>query len=59
VLHREQSKQQHIDHERFGDRRGDTAIDAARDNDVADEADRIEEGRQEDDVAHGAVADGE
>ena len=59
MLHSEQAKEQHVDHERFGDRRGDAVIDAARDNDVAYEPDRIQEGRQEDDVAHGAVADGE
>ena len=57
MLGAERGEQQQVDHDRLADGRGDRVIDAARDHDVAHEADEIQEGRQEQQIGRGTVDD--
>ena len=50
MLHGENSKQDDVDDNRRGERRRLSAVDALRHDDIADEANGVEERGQEDDV---------
>jgi hypothetical protein len=59
VLHSEEAEQQQVHDQRRRQRRRRARIDRFRHGEIADEADRIEERRQEDEISDDAIDDGD